>query len=51
MCDGSMLIGRGRIEGLSLKATSVLLADRGPGEDDSLREGSTGGSGRLFGTK
>lgn len=28
-----------------------LFSDAGPGEDDSLREGSTGGKGKLLGTK
>lgn len=29
----------------------ALFNDRGPGEDDSLREGSTGGRGRVLGTR
>lgn len=47
ICDMSMLIGRACIEGV----TSLFFPDRGPGEDDSLREGSTGGSGRVVEAK
>lgn len=45
-----MLTGRGRREGCSLSLTPVFLVESGPGEDDSLWEGSTGGNGRVFET-
>jgi len=47
----SMLSGRGREEGFLRRLAPFLPTAQGSGEEDSLREGSTGGSGRLDGTK
>jgi hypothetical protein len=46
-----MLTGRDRFDGFCLRVTPACLADRGPGEDDNRRAGSTGGNGKLFGMK
>lgn len=52
ICEVSILTGRDRTDGFSLKMAPVLpAAELGLGEDDNLQEGSTGGSGRLVETR
>lgn len=51
ICDVSMLSGRGRADKLSGRVDPVFVTASGSGDDESLREGSTGGSGRVLATK
>ena len=51
ICEKSILGGRMRERRLSDKPAADRFAKLGSGEDDSLRNGSTGGSERLLGAK
>jgi hypothetical protein len=51
MCEKSMVTGRGRPNWPPAGLAPTLLTKLGSGDDDSLLETSTGGSGKLFGTK
>jgi hypothetical protein len=50
ICEKSMVTGRGRPR-CAAGLTTARLPRLGSGDDDSLLETSTGGRGRLFGTK
>jgi hypothetical protein len=51
ICEKSMAVGRCRPRWLAAELTPTRLTKLGSGDDDSLLETSTGGKGKLFGTK
>jgi hypothetical protein len=51
ICEKSMVTGRCRPRSFAARLSPALLTKLGSGDDDSLLEISTGGKGKLFGTK
>lgn len=51
ICEKSMVTGRDASDEHNDKLRSTLVSLLGSGDDDSLREASTGGKGRFWGAK